>query len=271
MRRNLDRRTEYGEDTIDIQLKSVLISSGFLLDFYRISFDFFSSFVRLFPACIELIRKFCSMIKLVVFDLDGTLINAYPAVEQSVNRVLRHFGLPPQMPEAIKRAVGFGPQRLLETFLDGKKMNEALALYERIHAQALLKGSALLPGAWELLQALKKRGCRLAVASNRPKRFSLIVIEHLGIASFFDRVLCGDELAQGKPHPEILQTLMRELSVDSTQTLYVGDMVIDVETGASAGVKTVVLPTGSHTEEELRAAGPWRVIRRLEEVLDFVE
>ncbi|HSV42958.1 MAG TPA: HAD family hydrolase [Candidatus Bathyarchaeia archaeon] len=211
------------------------------------------------------------MIQLVIFDLDGTLINAYPAVEQSVNRVLHHFGLQPQTSEVIKRAVGFGPQRLLETFLDGKKMKEALALYERIHTQALLTGSSLLPGAVELLHALKKRGCRLAVASNRPKRFSLIVIEHLGIASFFDRVLCGDELAQGKPHPEILQALMRERGAMPAETLYVGDMVIDVETGASAGVKTLVVPTGSHTEEELRAAGPWRVIQRLEEVLDFVE
>ncbi len=211
------------------------------------------------------------MIKLVVFDLDGTLMNAYPAVERSVNEVLRHFGLPPQAPEVIKRAVGFGPQRLLETFLDGLKMKEALALYDRIHAQALLSGSALLPGALELLQALKKRGCRMAVASNRPKRFSLIAVRHLRIESFFHNILCGDELNQGKPHPEILQTLMRQVNCGPAETLFVGDMVIDVETGKAAGVRTAVIPTGSNTAEELRVASPWRVIERLEEVLDFVE
>lgn len=211
------------------------------------------------------------MFKLIIFDLDGTLINAYPAVEESVNYVLRYFKRPEQRHEAIERAVGWGPKSLLSAFLDKALLEEALCLYNEHHARALLRGSSLLPGAGVLLTTLKTRGCTLAVASNRPKKFSLIVTRYLAIESMFDRILCGDEVDTPKPHPQMLLQIMDELSFSPEQTLYVGDMTVDVETGRAAGVKTVAVTTGSSSRTEIEVLAPWRIINRVDEVAGLLE
>lgn len=210
------------------------------------------------------------MIKLIVFDLDGTLINAYPAVEESVNYVLQYFDMPKQEKDAIQRAVGWGPKKLLEKFLSLKQIEEALKLYYQHHAGSLLRGSSLLPGAMDLLTKLKRRGHKLAVASNRPKDFSLIVTRHLEIEPLFDRILCGDEMSRPKPYPDILFQLMEEFNCLDDDILYVGDMVVDIETGVAAGVKTVAVTTGSSSLEEIQKAGPWRIISRVDGVLGLI-
>ena len=206
------------------------------------------------------------MIKLIIFDLDGTLINAYPAVEETVNFTMKHFGLPPVDSETIKRTVGWGDRHLIGTFVGDHRVEEAIKIYRAHHEHALLQGSSLLPGALTLLQSLKKQGFLLAVASNRPKKYSLIVTKHLGIDHFFDCILCGDEVSRAKPFPDILNELMKQFDCLTEETVYVGDMVIDVETGKAAGVKTVAVTTGSSSFEELKKAGAWQMIERVDEV-----
>lgn len=210
------------------------------------------------------------MIKLVAFDLDGTLINAYPAVEESVNYVLDYFDKPRQQRQAVQRAVGWGPKILLEKFLEPEYIQEALKIYDEHHGASLLRGSSLLPGAKDLLEELKRRGMHLAVASNRPKDFSLIVTQHLGIKRLFDRILCGDELERPKPYPDILLQLMDEFSCAADEMIYVGDMVVDIQTGVAAGVKTITVTTGCCSLEEIQAAQPWQIINRVDEALGFI-
>lgn len=210
------------------------------------------------------------MIKLIIFDLDGTLINAYPAVEESVNYVLQYFDMPKQDKDAIQRAVGWGPKILLEKFVDSSHIEEAVELYYQHHAESLLRGSSLLPGAMDLLLELKRRGHQLAVASNRPKDFSLIVTRHLKIELLFDRILCGDEVSQPKPSPDILFQLMDGFDCLADVVLYVGDMVVDIETGVAAGVKTVAVTTGLCSLSEIQDANPWRIIDRIDGVLDAI-
>lgn len=210
------------------------------------------------------------MIKAIAFDLDGTLINAYPAVEESINFLMKRFGLPIVDGDVIKRAVGLGDRNLVQAFVGPERVEEAMPLYREYHAQALLRGSSFLPGAREVLEKLKAQGYRLAIASNRPKRFSLIVMEHLGMVHFFDRILCGDELERAKPHPDILLQLMSEWSVSNEEMLYVGDMDVDVRTAKNAKVPMVAVLTGSCLEEDLRANGADIILNDVGELPAFL-
>ncbi|HOU35675.1 MAG TPA: HAD-IA family hydrolase [Candidatus Omnitrophota bacterium] len=199
-------------------------------------------------------------IRLIIFDLDGTLINAYPAIIDSFNFTMAAVGLPARDSITIRRAVGWGDRNLLKPFVPPKKLAAALSIYRRHHAKALVKYSRLFPGVKSLLLGLKKRSFLLAVASNRPTRFSRILLRHLGIVEYFDLVLCGDKVTYMKPHPQILRTIMARLGVPRDQTLYVGDMDVDAQTGRRAGVRTIMVPTGSSTLPELEKEHPYAII-----------
>lgn len=207
---------------------------------------------------------------LVVFDLDGTIINAYKAIYRSVNFTLRKMGYCRQKKEVIHRAVGWGDRNLLKPFVREEDLDRALAVYRRHHAQSLLSGTRLFPGVRRLLPALKKRGYRLAVASNRPTRFSLILMRHCAIRGFFDMVVCGDKVKKGKPDPEILRLIMAGMRVKPGRTVFVGDMFIDIQAARRAGVHAVAVTTGSSTRAELRKEKPEVIlpeVRRLLKIL----
>jgi phosphoglycolate phosphatase len=202
-------------------------------------------------------------LKLVIFDLDGTLVDAYPAITASFNHTMRTLGYPLQKPAVIRRAVGWGDANLLKPFVKAKDLPAALAVYRKHHSRSLVSGSRVFPGVYKVLSFLKKKGLALAVASNRPTRFSLILIRRLALDRFLDGVLCADTLKRGKPHPEILQKIMRRFSVSPAETVFVGDMAIDARAARRARVRAVVLSTGSSTRKELRKEKPYRILRRI--------
>jgi phosphoglycolate phosphatase len=202
-------------------------------------------------------------IKLVIFDLDGTLIDAYPAINSSFNYTMKRFDCSLQKAGVIRKAVGWGDKNLLAPFVPAKVLEKALLAYRRHHKKSLIAHSRLFPGVRQLLKRIKGKGYKLAVASNRPTVFSLILLRHLKIRQYFDQVLCADKLRWGKPHPEILNKIIRRASLTASQCLYVGDMVIDAQAGARAGVRAVMVTTGSSTRKELSREKPLRIIPRV--------
>lgn len=210
-------------------------------------------------------------IKLVIFDLDGTLVDAYKAVADSLNYTLAQVGCAPVDDEKIKRTVGWGDRHLVGTFVDQGNLDRALSIFRQHHARALKAGTSFLPGARQLLDKLKAKGYVLAVASNRPTRFTHIILKHLKIQTAFDHVLCGDKVENPKPAADILEQILVKFALTPDEALYVGDMTIDVETGHEAGVKTVVVVTGSSTKEEIARLKPFKIIDHVLEAAEIVE
>lgn len=201
--------------------------------------------------------------RLLIFDLDGTIIDAYGAIAESFNFTMRQFGISVQRTARIKRAVGQGDKNLLAPFVPKNAIDRALSIYRKHHQHSLFRKSKLLPYAKGLLRSLDKKGARLAIASNRPTKFSLILLRHLGIESYFDYVLCADKLAFRKPHPLILNTIMRKLKFSKKDTLYIGDMAFDAETGRRAGVKTIIVLGGSSSAREIKKEKPFKIVKNL--------
>ncbi len=209
-------------------------------------------------------------IKLIIFDLDGTLVDAYRAIISSFNHTMQRLNYPRQDDWVIRRAVGWGDENLLKPFIKTKDLRKAVSLYRRHHKTALLKDSYLYPKVDEVLNYLKERGYKLAVASNRPTRFSRILIRHLRLSKYFDYILCADKLSHIKPHPEILNKIMQRFSVKPRQALYIGDMTIDVQAGRRAQVKTVIVTTGSSTVDEIKKEKPYGIIQKIIELLKIL-
>ncbi len=205
------------------------------------------------------------MIKLVIFDLDGTLVNAYPAVAKSVNYTLKVLGLGPRSHAEIKRSVGEGDRRLVMKFVGPKRTDAALAIYRPHHAKVLKsKGMVrFLPGALGTLKFLKNHGYKIAIASNRPTKFTRIILKVLGAWELFDDVLCADGVDRPKPYPDILWTIAKRLGSNRAEVLYVGDMTIDLRCARAAGIRMVAVATGSSSKKELKSLKPWRIIGRM--------
>lgn len=208
-------------------------------------------------------------IKLVIFDLDGTLVDAYGAINSSFNYVMRKLGLEPQSVETIRRAVGWGDSNLLRPFVGAKALKRALSLYRSHHKHSLLVHSRIYPQARHLLRKLKASGYKLAVASNRPTVFSLILLRHLRLRDYFDFVLCADKLKHGKPHPQILNKIIKHSGVKKSQAIYVGDMSIDAQAGRRAKIKTIIVTGGSSSNLEISKEQPFKVIASIGKIIQI--
>ncbi|MBF0388060.1 MAG: HAD family hydrolase [Candidatus Omnitrophica bacterium] len=208
-------------------------------------------------------------IKLVIFDVDGTLVDAYQAIADSINYMMVKMGLPPQSLQTVTRSVGHGVEGLVSCFIEEARTAEALRIFRTHHDRRLRQKLRIMPGARALLAALQKRGCRMAIASNRPEQFCRIILEQLKLDKYFDWIICGDMVKNPKPHPEILRVILRAAGVKAGQAVYVGDMTVDVLCGRRARVFTLALPTGSSTRAELQALKPDRIIPGLSKVLSI--
>ena len=213
------------------------------------------------------------MIRLVIFDLDGTLVNAYRAVASSINHTLRKMGLLPRSYTQIRRSVGFGDKHLLKGFVGEKRAEQAIRIYRAHHGKALSEkgGVTFLPGAKALLPYLRRQGIVLAIATNRPARFTAIILKTLGMKGFFDSVLCADKAPRPKPYPDMLHIIKERYRFPTKEVLFVGDMDIDINTGRRARVRTVAVATGSCTHQELKTLQPYRVIAKIAELKNIIK
>lgn len=207
------------------------------------------------------------MIKLVIFDLDGTLIDAYEAIEKSLNYTLKTLKYKTVGFPAVHKAVGGGDVNFIKTFVKNKHIEEALEIYRQHHKTSLLTYARTIPSAKRMLKSLKKMNYKLAVATNRPEKFSLILLSHLGLEGCFDLITCASTMEELKPEPTLLLRILKELKINPDEAFYVGDMVVDVYAGKNAGVRTVAVMSGSSSESELKKAKPFKLISSIAELI----
>jgi phosphoglycolate phosphatase len=208
--------------------------------------------------------------KIIIFDLDGTLVNAYKAVYESINHALTKSGFPRVSAHVVKRSVGWGDKHLITGFVGDKAAPAAIKVYRRHHKKALQTGVKFLPGAKVLIDQLKREGYILAIASNRPTRFTKEILRILKIEKHFDYVLCGDRIKRPKPYPDMLLQILDKYKLERKDALFVGDMTIDAQTGRSAKVRTVVVLTGSSTRAEIRVFKPYKIIPRISHLISII-
>jgi len=204
-----------------------------------------------------------------VFDLDGTLVDSFEAITESVNHARRVFDLPAMDHGDIKSHVGRGLEVLMADLVGPDLVEEGVRAFRDRYATAYAAGTTLLPGVHDALARLSDRGIRMSVASNKPARFGRPICEQLGIDKFFCAILGPDVVGTTKPHPAMLERAITEMAVQTSDAIYVGDMLLDIETAAQAGVTVALVATGSCSEADLRMSGETTVsvLRELADLL----
>jgi phosphoglycolate phosphatase len=193
---------------------------------------------------------------LVVFDLDGTLIDGYAAIGDALAYAMERLGETPAPPERVRAMVGHGLDRLLEQAVGPERAAEGVRLFRERYPQVAVSQSHLLPGVVEAVAALAAAGHPMAVASNKPGRFSRLILEAKEIAPRFFAIAGPDEGTPPKPHPAMLRRIIEEAGAAPERTVAVGDMEVDYEFARAAGCRVVLIPSGSRTREELAALEP---------------
>ncbi len=203
-------------------------------------------------------------IRAVLFDFDGTLADSYPAITASVNHVRAVHGLPPLDEAEVRRHVGRGPAYLLEHTIPGGNLATDWPRYRAHHPTVMESHTRLLPGAAQVIDDLKSTGRRVGVCSNKPRAFTVRLLAHLNLE--VDLILGPEDVARPKPAPDMLRVALARLRLPAEEVLYVGDMVVDIDTARGAGVRVWVVPTGSDEREHLEAARPDRILAGLHEI-----
>jgi phosphoglycolate phosphatase len=187
-------------------------------------------------------------IKLVIFDLDGTLIDSRLDLVHSVNAALRHIGRPELPEDVIASYVGDGAPILIQRALGGEAVDDAivrqgLQFFLSYYREHKLDHTTVYEGIKEALAAIRRgsngRARTMAVLSNKPVVPSRAIVEALGLGSFFTQIYGGNSFATKKPDPEGARKLLEENSVRPEEAAIVGDSHVDVETGRNAGLWTV--------------------------------
>ena len=200
-------------------------------------------------------------IKLVIFDLDGTLIDSRLDLVHSVNAALRHIGRQELPDDVIASYVGDGAPILIQRALGGETADEAtirkgLGFFLSYYRQHKLDRTTIYPGIVEALSRIQNSANgsprSFAVLSNKPVGPSRAIVDALGLGAFFGQVYGGNSFATKKPDPEGVRILLDEHRVASQHTAIVGDSHTDVRTGRNAGLWTIGVTYGfaPHTFEE---------------------
>ncbi len=205
-------------------------------------------------------------IGLLIFDLDGTLVNTLEDIAASVNYTLDRLGRQPLSLDTVRHYVGDGIEALMMRSLgnETERLSDAVAIYKKHHQQNLVVRSSLYPFVRETLEHFK--AIPMAVISNKTMEFVSPLLDCLGINGYFRMIIGADFGLPLKPAPDSVQRLMAEFGVPREQTLIVGDGTTDVRAGRAAGVITCSVTYGFRSESELRQAGPEYVIRELREL-----
>jgi len=207
----------------------------------------------------------------VLFDFDGTLVDSFAGITASTNHVRQHYGLPPMTEAEIRVYVGLGLPNLMETVVPVAPLEEAIALYRAHHPSVMISGTRLLPGVSETLRALHDRGVLLAICSNKAVVFTRELVSALGIGPWFSAILGPDDVAgRPKPDPAMLIEAIQRLGVPREQTVYVGDMAVDVHAGKAAGLEVWLVEGGAVGRESAVAAGPDRILKRFDELQELL-
>jgi phosphoglycolate phosphatase len=183
-----------------------------------------------------------AMMKLIVFDLDGTLVDALPDFTDAMNRLMAALALPLVAPQEIAGYLGDGPRTLVERVLAarGLPMDEgAAADFLADYTAHAAEGSRLFPGVIQTLTELAKRGWRLAVCTNKPAAATDILLQALGIRDLFAAVSAGDNHPFKKPDPRHLLAAIADADSLPGDAIMVGDHRNDVEAAAGAGVPSI--------------------------------
>jgi phosphoglycolate phosphatase len=207
----------------------------------------------------------------VLFDLDGTLVDSYNALAESVNFARRQHGLEELSAARIRDFVGDGLERLLQrAFATSSVPRSVTTAFESRYDEICCEESKVLADVESTLAELQKLGVAMAVCTNKPTTFSRKILSFLNLAPYFRDIVGPDVAGARKPEAQHVLRTLQSTECAPGEALFVGDMPIDVHAARNSGIAVAVVPTGSSSAEQLRASHPDHYLERFSDVLRIV-
>lgn len=215
-------------------------------------------------------------VRALLFDLDGTLVDSAPDIAVAVNSLLMADGIEPLTVPVVRSLIGEGVRRLVEkafalknTILDKHDLDEKTHIFETRYAAAIAVLTRPYPGVEGSLRKFRQMGLKTAVVSNKVQYLTDQLLSKLDLASQLDYV-CGarDDLPK-KPAPDMLLHTLRQLDVDKTEALFIGDSIADV-TAAKACDLPCFLIAGGYTETPIENLGAWKTTADFDSLWDAI-
>ncbi len=210
---------------------------------------------------------------LLIFDLDGTLVDSKLDLAQAVNATRSHMGMSALDNERVYSYVGNGAPVLIRRAMGAQatepQVQEALEFFLGFYREHYLDFTTLYPGVRDALDRLRDGGKRMAVLTNKPVRISRAILDGLGVSGHFFQVYGGNSFDLKKPDPVGVRTLMAEAGVPAERTLMIGDSGVDIQTARNAGIASCGVTYGFQPET-LADPAPDRLVDRMEELADWL-
>ena len=222
------------------------------------------------------------MFDLVMFDLDGTLVETAPEIADAVNDLLREIGLPTVGDDLVKDWIGHGTRELMthayahaaqidiQTVRRAGTMDKLMPRFAPYYERRCGTRSRLYPDVLEALRSLREHQVRLAVVTNKEGRYTMPILMAQNIRHFFDLVVSGDTLSAKKPDPLPVQHCLDTFHVEPERALFVGDSQIDVQAARAAGVRVWAVPYGYNMGQAVADSHPDRLIPTMAALGDAV-
>jgi len=220
----------------------------------------------------------CLSASALLFDLDGTLADTAPDLAEALNRVLRVLDCHAVTLENTRNWIGNGMRRLLERALAGdgettagpEFVDRGVALFEPFYAEAVWTDSVCYPGVVDGLAELKRMGYKMGCVTNKPRSCTGALLEHSGLADFFEVVVAGDDLVETKPSPAPLLYAADQLQVDPQDCVVIGDSRNDVDAAQAAGMAVLVVTWGYNQGLEWSAMGATQLVSEFNQIFHVV-
>ena len=218
-------------------------------------------------------------LSMVMYDLDGTLVESVPDLAAALDKMLIDMGMPivgeskarlwvgNGIPSLVKRALADDMSGDQPGQVDSSLFEAAHECFKSHYSEELGHHSYLYPGVSDFLEAMKDRGIKQVVITNKSEQFTDRLLQLMGIDHYFDLTIGGDSLTEKKPHPMPLLYAMQKFNISSDQALMIGDSVNDIRAARAAGVCVIGLPYGYNHGEPIEQSNPDLVALTLKELL----
>ena len=211
---------------------------------------------------------------LIIFDFDGTLGDTRRNIVTTMQMTIAELHLPKRSEEECTATIGLplaGCFRKLFPDIQDELIPRCAETYRRIFNENLktIQPEAF-PGVVETLSVLHQKGFTLTIASSRSRNSLMELTRNMGIADYISYLLGADDVKEAKPKPEPVLKTLEMMHFNASETLIVGDMVVDIQMGANAGAKTCGVTWGNGTKDELENVGATFIINRIEDLIEIV-
>ncbi len=217
--------------------------------------------------------------KMVLIDVDGTLVDSVPDLAYCVDEMLKQLGMPTRGEAAVREWVGNGVVRLTERALvndlngypDQALFDKAMPIFNELYAENTSKRSKLYDGVLDGMEFLKSLDLKIGCVTNKAAQFTIPLLKDLGLHDEFEVIICGDTLEKKKPDPAPLLYAAKQLGVKPEDSLMLGDSKSDVKAARAADFAIICVSYGYNHGEDIRHYEPDAVIDSMAELVNLIE